>query len=144
MAARSHAGESPSAAPTLNVRLARDPSELAALRSAIDELASRQGLGDRAADVVLALDELVANAQEHGAPPVEVSAWADGNLVVEVSDGGSGLGRLAVPDRPPGSDQDHGRGLWIVSQLADHMDVTCSAERTTVRIELSNEPQIGA
>lgn len=144
MAARSQAQKNADARSALQMRLSGDPRELATLRAEVGELAAQHGLSERSADVVLALEELVANAQQHGAPPVDVAIWADGRLMIEVSDGGSGLGRMAVPDRPPRSDQDHGRGLWIVSQLADHIDVRCSAEGTTVRIELTSEPVIGA
>ncbi len=144
MTAPSHAREWAESAATLRVTLSQDPEDLAALRGDVAELASEHGLGDRSADVVLAVEELVANAQEHGSPPVVVTAWADGRLVIEVSDGGSGLARLDVPNRPPRADKDHGRGLWIVSQLADHVDVRRSADGTTVRIELSSEPPIGA
>lgn len=144
MAARSHAQKIAGARSALQMRLSGDPRELATLRAEVGELAAAHGLSERSADVTLALEELVANAQQHGAPPVDVTIWADRRLVIEVSDGGSGLGRLAVPDRPPRSDQDHGRGLWLVSQLVDRVDVQCSAEGTTVRIELTSEPVIGA
>lgn len=144
MTARSQARKIAGAKSALQMRLSGDPRELATLRAEVGELAAAHGLSERSADVILALEELVANAQQHGAPPVDVAIWANGRLTIEVSDTGSGLGRMAVPDRPPRSDQDHGRGLWIVSQLADRMDVRCSAEGTTVRIELTSEPMIGA
>jgi len=121
------------------------PGEVAGLRRALDELASSHGFAERAADAVLALDELVANAREHGSPPIEVSAWADGKLVVEVSDGGAGDARPPeLPDRPPRDDARSGRGLWIVRQLTDHVAVDAVPERTTVRFELTSEPPIGA
>ena len=37
-----------------------------------------------------------------------------------------------------------GRGLWIVRQLTDHVHVDTGPTGTTVRIELTHEPQIGA
>jgi anti-sigma regulatory factor (Ser/Thr protein kinase) len=130
--------------PALEMRLSGHPGEQATLRAEVDGLAAAQGLSERSADVVLALEELIANAQEHGAPPVEVTAWGDGRMVIEVTDGGSMRSAPAAPARPPTSDQDRGRGLWIVSQLADHLSVASTTRGTTVRIEFTSEPPIGA
>jgi len=61
------------------------------MRSEIYDIAIRAGFADRAADVAVALTELVANAQQHGEPPYLVEAWWDGRLVIEVSNQGTGL-----------------------------------------------------
>ena len=107
--------------------------------------AVRAGFADRAADVAIALTELVANAQQHGDPPFHVESWWDGRLVIEVSNHGTGIGDVvARRDRPPASDEVRGRGLWLVRNLVDVVDVRSGAERTVVRVELSPEPHIGA
>jgi anti-sigma regulatory factor (Ser/Thr protein kinase) len=125
--------------------LGSDPAEIGDVRAAIMGLAIRYGFGDRAADLVLALDEIIANAQEHGRAPVMVDAWNDGRLIVEVSDAGTGFDRTSVwqthPPEPLGA---RGRGLWIARQLADHLEITIDAEGTTVRLEIFHDPQIGA
>lgn len=122
-----------------------DPAEIGRVRVAVWELARRHGFGDRAADLVLALDEIVANAQEHGRAPVTVRAWTDGRLVVEVSDVGDGFDRARVwGTHPPERLGTRGRGLWIARQLTDHVVVTSNGAGTKVRLELSPEPQIGA
>lgn len=125
--------------------LGRDPAEIAAVRIAMREMARRHGFADRAGDLVLALDEIIANAQEHGTPPIVVDAWVDGRVVVEVRDNGAGF----EPDRiwaahPPPRYGTRGRGLWITRQLTDHLQVACGDGGTVVRIELSPDPHIGA
>ncbi|GII86735.1 hypothetical protein Ssi03_47250 [Sphaerisporangium siamense] len=70
---------------------------------------------DLAADVVLVVGELLANAIGHGLPPVRVSLWLTaGELCVRVTDHG--------PERPRqlnlGLEAVHGRGLAIVDALA--------------------------
>lgn len=125
--------------------LGRDPAEIVAVRTTMRALAERHGFADRAGDLVLALDEVIANAQEHGTPPILVDAWIDGRVVVEVRDNGAGF----EPDRvwarhPPDRYGTRGRGLWIIRQLTDHLQVACGEGGTVVRIELSPEPHIGA
>lgn len=117
----------------------------ASMRSEIYDIAIRSGFADRAGDVAIAFTELVANAQQHGRPPILVEAWWDGRLVIEVSNHGTGLdGNGKWKSRPPETDEVRGRGLWLVRQLVDLVDVRVGAERTTVHVELSPEPHIGA
>ncbi len=125
--------------------LGEDPGEIAEVRAAVHGIAVNEGFGDRASDLVLALDEVIANAQEHGAAPIAVEAWVDGRLVVEVSDVGDGFDRGEVwKTHPPEPFGRRGRGLWIARQLADIVTIDCAGDRTRVRIELSPDPQIGA
>ncbi|HET6691934.1 MAG TPA: ATP-binding protein [Miltoncostaeaceae bacterium] len=125
--------------------LGRDPAEIAAVRIAMREMAERHGFGDRAGDLVLALDEVIANAQEHGTPPILIDAWVDGRVVVEVRDNGAGFEPHRVWARhPPDRFGTRGRGLWITRQLTDHVQVACGDLGTVVRIELSPDPHIGA
>jgi anti-sigma regulatory factor (Ser/Thr protein kinase) len=115
------------------------------MRSEIYDIAIRAGFADRAADVAVALTELVANAQEHGDPPFLVEAWWDGRLVIEVSNRGTALnGDTLWRTEPPRPDEVRGRGLWIVRHLVDLVDVRTVGERTMVHVELSPEPHIGA
>jgi anti-sigma regulatory factor (Ser/Thr protein kinase) len=115
------------------------------MRSEIYDIAIRAGFADRAGDVAVALTELVANAQEHGQPPFLVEAWWDGRLVIEVSNRGTGLdGNNVLRTEPPRPDEVRGRGLWLVRQLVDLVDLRTSGERTMVHVELSPEPHIGA
>jgi anti-sigma regulatory factor (Ser/Thr protein kinase) len=115
------------------------------MRSEIHDIAIRAGFADRAPYVAIAFTELVANAQEHGDPPFHVEAWWDGRLVIEVSNHGAGIdGDALARHEPPRADEVRGRGLWLVRNLVDVIDVRTGAERTIVRVELTPEPQIGA
>jgi len=121
------------------------PDALAAALADVRALAERSGLADRAADAALAVAELVANAREHGSPPVRVDAWVDGRLVIEVHDAGGGFeARPVWGAHPPAPLGTRGRGLWIVRQLADLVEVGRGPDGALVRMELTHEPQIGA
>jgi anti-sigma regulatory factor (Ser/Thr protein kinase) len=105
--------------------LAFRAADLGELRRLTAELAARGGLEpDRVADAVLAVNELVSNSVEHGLGSGRLRLWVpDGHgLLAEVSDGG----RLTEPFpgmvRPPVSGP-RGRGLWLVSELCDVMEV---------------------
>jgi anti-sigma regulatory factor (Ser/Thr protein kinase) len=125
--------------------LGDDPAEIAEVRTAVRAIAERGGFSDRAADLVLALDEVIANAQEHGRPPIQVSCWVDGRVVVEVTDVGGGFDRARVWDtHPPEPYGPRGRGLWITRQLTDLVSILSDSRGTRVRLELSPEPHIGA
>lgn len=129
----------------LQAVLGDDPCEIAPVRTAVAALALRAGFADRAADAVLAFDEILANAQEHGRPPVSVRGWGDGRLVIVVSDHGLGFNRPAVwRTHPPDRFGRRGRGLWIARQLTDCMFIETGRAGTTVRLELSPDPHIGA
>lgn len=77
-------------------------------------------------DVVLMVDELVANAVSHGRPPIRLClrvehrpAAGPAVLVGEVADGDPHLPEVREPDRLGLG----GRGLWIVRNLADDFGV---------------------
>ena len=127
------------------VELTGDPQEIPKIRAAIRSLADRTGFAGRGGDLVLALDELVANAREHGSPPIVVHAWYDGRLVMTVSDAGPGFDlRSIVREHPPVMLGKRGRGMWIIRQVTYHVSVDTAPSFTCVRVELTHEPQIGA
>jgi two-component sensor histidine kinase len=72
------------------------------------------------ADIVeaaeLVVGELVANAQRHGAAPIEVSVrlHEDGDVLVSVRDAGRGIPRL----RPIDEEAESGRGLHLVAAVS--------------------------
>ena len=86
---------------------------------------------DRPEDVVLAVDEAVANAIEHArqyqlAPAfIDVVAKSDGHAIrVDVSDGGTW--------RPRRDDETRGRGLDIIGALMDDVQVASTSSGTCV------------
>lgn len=85
-------------------------------------------------DLSVALSEACANAVEHGgdsAPGTaseayRVTAYLDGEKCrIEVADSGPGFasGRARLPVRPVRGDAEHGRGLCLIQELADHVQI---------------------
>ncbi|KGM13226.1 sensor histidine kinase [Cellulomonas bogoriensis] len=88
----------------------------------------------RGDDLVLAVNELAANSLDHGDGGGTVHVWPeDGALVVEVRDGGH-LTDLMAGRTAPATDQRRGRGLWLVHQLCDLVQVRTGSGGTVVRI----------
>ena len=112
---------------------------LGAVRRLTSTLAERAGMGpDRAADAVLAVNELASNTFEHGAGTGRLRLWAGDGLRAEVSDGG----RLTDPfpglvHPEPGSPR--GRGLWLARELSDVMEVWADHDGTTIRLSWSGQ-----
>ncbi|KMS73654.1 ATP-binding protein [Streptomyces viridochromogenes] len=83
-------------------------------------------------DLSVALSEACANAVEHGGdtppdgPPqaYRVTAYLDGEKChIEVADAGPGFTAPHRPPRPATSDAEHGRGLCLIQELADHVQI---------------------
>ncbi|MFC4563165.1 anti-sigma factor RsbA family regulatory protein [Nocardiopsis mangrovi] len=110
--------------------------DLPALREEIRGLAAASGMpGDRAGDLVVAANELAANALEHGAGKGTVSVWRrPGWVVCDVIDENGGLtdplsGYLSAT--PPGP---RGYGLWITRQICDFMEISGGDHGSLVRL----------
>jgi anti-sigma regulatory factor (Ser/Thr protein kinase) len=101
-----------------------DSGNLYALRAAVQAHAGQAGLSeDRTSEVVLAVHELAANAIAHGAGHGRLRMWdLAGALSCEIADGGTPgtTDSSEMADPWPAAD---GHGLWLVRQVADHMDV---------------------
>jgi serine/threonine-protein kinase RsbW len=119
------------------VRFAVDLAHIATVRHAVTEFAAWHGLRDRQrADFVLAVNELVTNAVQHGGGGGDVRLWRATDAVwCEVNDRGPGLpedrrdGYPLPPAHAPG-----GRGLWLVHRLCDQVTISTSPRGTTVRV----------
>ncbi|MFF3575438.1 ATP-binding protein [Streptomyces mirabilis] len=85
-------------------------------------------------DLSVALTEACANAVEHGGDAAlgtaseayRVTAYLDGEKCrIEVSDSGPGFapGRARPALRPVRGDAEHGRGLCLIRELADHVQI---------------------
>ncbi|WP_202638288.1 ATP-binding protein [Bailinhaonella thermotolerans] len=113
--------------------------DLVLVRGFVSEQAARAGLtGLRLKDFVLAVHELMANAILHGGGGGRVSLRRhDGRLLCTVSDQGPGLGDRTLPSEQPGLDSSRGgRGLWLVRQIGDEVDVTTGPAGTSITISM--------
>ncbi len=119
------------------VRYAVDLAHIATVRHAVAEFAAWHGLRDRpAADFVLAVNELVTNAVQHGGGSGDVRLWRTGAAIwCEVTDRGPGLPEH-IPDgyHLPSPQAYGGRGLWLVHQLCDRVEIRTGGAGTTVRV----------
>jgi anti-sigma regulatory factor (Ser/Thr protein kinase) len=114
--------------------------DLGRVRALVSAAAAMTPLdGERSADLVLAVNELVTNSICHGGGHGTLRVWcADRSLLCEVSDEGhipapaAELGR----DRPD-PDALSGRGLWLVDQLCDAVQISSSQKSgSSVRVEM--------
>ena len=113
-----------------------DPSHLADLAPARTAIVDHvRGWAAPVDPDVLALlvGEVVANAVEHGAPPIRVCVDWDGSRVrVEVHDGGAAL----PVQHQPGPGEDGGRGIWLVDHESGTWGVSEDTSGKSVWFEL--------
>jgi anti-sigma regulatory factor (Ser/Thr protein kinase) len=111
------------------------PADIPATRRTVAQWARSCGLtGERVEALELAASELATNSIRHGGGTGTVAMWLDGPAaVVQFTDSGIVTdpltGRLS-----PSVEQEGGRGLYLVNQLCDLVQVRSSARGTTVRI----------
>jgi len=113
-----------SSSPRVDLKIRSDPSQIAAVRKAVEEVGAAGGL-DRAsvADVGLCVNEALANVMRHaygGAKdrPILVSAHCqDGRLVVTIRDWGNGVNPASLPPRPYDPLEPGGLGLICLQRM---------------------------
>jgi anti-sigma regulatory factor (Ser/Thr protein kinase) len=112
--------------------------ELARTRDQADRWAATAGLPpERRTDWVLAVGEATSNSVRHGGGHGRLRMWcADGEIVAEISD----RGRLADPltgrHRPDPYAPTGGRGVWIMHQLCDLVEIRAAAQGLTLRLHM--------
>lgn len=110
--------------------------DLAALRDKITVRAERHGLaGQRLRELRLAATEVATNSIRHGGGQGVLRAWEeDRRLVCEFRDAGHIQDPLAGRTKP-NPRQPGGRGLWLVHQLCDLVEIRSAPyEGTTIRL----------
>ncbi len=123
-----------------------DSGALHIVRAEVLTQACRAGLtASRAADVVLAVHELAANAIRHGAGAGRLRVWKLARVLrCQVDDGdpspsGREVGHASGTDAP-GQEAEKpwlslpGHGLWVVRQVADQMRIVTSPRGTRATI----------
>ncbi|MBC3189829.1 SpoIIE family protein phosphatase [Pseudonocardia sp. C8] len=133
--------------PPLRVGIDPDPTRLAPLRRAVAGWASTCGMGpDAVSDLQLTVGEAVTNSIEHAygsaaerpGIDVELAVVADGSVAARVTD----YGRWRPPPADPGY---RGRGLALIRELAEDVQIAPSDSGTTVRFRLPATPvDVGA
>jgi anti-sigma regulatory factor (Ser/Thr protein kinase) len=111
--------------------------DLKPLRELIAHHAEREGLSPaRVADIVLAVHELATNTLLYARGGGEARIWREGEaLLVEVEDAGHIADPLAGRDLPP-PDALGGRGLYLVNQFCDLVQLRSSPEGSVIRLHM--------
>ena len=106
-------------------------------RAAIRQALAAWGISDRDGDAELLASELVANAAEHGGGPIRLSLRRDADrpagITCEVTD----TSPVVPRPREAGPGEERGRGLAIVSALADSSGVRATGAGKTTWFSLA-------
>lgn len=126
------------AAPGAQVRTFPITSDLATLRRGVEAEAKAAGVqAARLPEFLLALHELAANALSHADRPAAARAWREGRtFVCEVESWGEELSETTAGYLPPDPDAERARGLWLVRQLCDLVEVRSRGGLTAIRIHV--------
>lgn len=111
--------------------------DLVAFRSAVKEHALSAGLDPaRVSSFVLAANEAAANTLVHAGGDGAARLWEDeGEVVCEVSDSGV-IDDPLVGRRIPPVDREGSRGIWLMHQLSDLVELRSGPGGTVVRIHM--------
>jgi anti-sigma regulatory factor (Ser/Thr protein kinase) len=120
---------------------AQDPAtlefsfDLAAVREFATTQLRRAGVAEsRLPDLVLAVNEAATNALIHGGGSCQLRIWPDGRRVVcEVTDHGI-LDEPLAGRRRPEPELPSGRGVWLMNQLCDLVELRPTDTGTAVRL----------
>ena len=115
------------------------PSSAAVLREALATYLLANDVDDTATRmIVLCADEALINAVAHAAgSPVGVFAdLRDDHLTLEVSDGGPGFDPSQIDsEAEPDLMGEHGRGLFLIRNLMDDLEILSNQHGTTLHME---------
>jgi anti-sigma regulatory factor (Ser/Thr protein kinase) len=109
-----------------------DPAIVVDARAAATRQLDLWGLQDLSYVAELVVSELVTNAIRYGKPPIRLRLIHDQSLICEVSDGNSTAPHL----RRAHTDDEGGRGLFLVAQLTDHWGTRYAARGKIIWAEL--------
>ncbi|GHB52439.1 anti-sigma regulatory factor [Streptomyces cirratus] len=93
----------------------------------------------RRGDFVLAVSEAAANSLAHGGGKGTLRLWspATGVVVAEIRDSGRLSNALAGRRRPSLTSGNGGRGLWMIHQLCDLVEIRALESGLTLRLHVS-------
>ena len=114
-----------------------DPGQLHDVRAFIGGHAAGAGLDEpRTSDLLLAANEVATNSLMHGAGAAVVAVWeSEGAVICEVRDGGR-IDDPLVGRRRPAATARGGRGLWLVNQVCDLVQIRSTPDGNVVRLHM--------
>jgi anti-sigma regulatory factor (Ser/Thr protein kinase) len=92
---------------------------------------------ERGIDLVVAVSELAANSVLHGGGRGTLHVWREpGALLAEVRDHGT-IEQPLAGRLQPDLEQEGGRGLWMVNQLCDLVQIRSGGDGSALRLRMS-------
>jgi anti-sigma regulatory factor (Ser/Thr protein kinase) len=121
--------------------LSFDTASLGELRDFVSERGARAGLPTRRNhELVMAVNEVATNSVRYGGGRGTLRMWREGPVLLsEVRDAGVIRDPL-VGRQTPAADQEGGRGLWLVNQFCDLVQVRSLTDGVTVRLHMAVPP----
>ncbi|GAA4998692.1 hypothetical protein GCM10023335_10550 [Streptomyces siamensis] len=113
-----------------------DPAAVATIRTAVSKQLRDWGLDDLTFTTELIVSELVTNAIRYVGGPIQVCVIRDRTLICEVSDTGHTTPNL----RHAASDDEGGRGLFIIAQMTHHWGTRYTPTGKTIWTEQDLPP----
>lgn len=129
----------PLAVPTSGLHgRAFDKDSLGEARALLRRSADEMGLDAAGVmDLVIAAGEATANAVEHGGGSGILRAWcSNGEVICDVVSSGGHMADLMRGYLLPPVGGDRGRGMWVMRQLCDWVDVRAQGDGSVVRLHM--------
>ena len=111
--------------------------DLRSLRHAVDADPSLEGLTrERREDVVFVVNEAATNVVRHGDGRCTARLWHDGHSVVSEVSFDTSVPDVLAGRRRPLPDAPSGRGLWLINQVCDLVELRTGGAGTTLRMHV--------
>ncbi|GAT71181.1 anti-sigma regulatory factor [Planomonospora sphaerica] len=112
-------------------------SDLSKVRTFVTAQAATLGISDDDTELlVFAVNEVATNAVQHGGGTGEIRLHRhEGKIICDIGDPGHLTGGFT--GHPPPTEPHHGRGLWVVRQLCDLVEIHTRRRGTVVRLHLT-------
>jgi anti-sigma regulatory factor (Ser/Thr protein kinase) len=92
----------------------------------------------RRQDLVFAVNEVATNAIRHGDGECVTRIWRERDEVVTEVTSRTGIEDVIAGCRRPAADARDGRGLWLINQLCDLVELRTDGAATTVRMHVAH------
>jgi anti-sigma regulatory factor (Ser/Thr protein kinase) len=135
--------DGPLSRPPDDAEVLRYRASLAVVRQFTSARARRAGLPPRRVnDLVIAVAELAANTLAHTSGPGTLTLWVtDDEVICQVQDQGQIIDPLAGRVLPAPDADGGGRGLWVVHQVCDLVEIRTGTAGTTIRVHMRRAPR---
>jgi anti-sigma regulatory factor (Ser/Thr protein kinase) len=137
-------GETSIHAPDPEIELEFGLADLGKIRNLVRRAALDAGFpGEKADELVLAVNEVATNAVVHGRPPAVLRVWTSAEeAFCEVSDAGPGIDDMRAGQVLPPPKSIGGRGLYLARVLADDVEIRSNGN-SVVSLHMAAEPPSG-